>query len=95
MTNDPDGLRRFLAAWFETVAFMNANKGEAIRLSEKVTQLPPDIAEKVYRIEMPMYFTDGHFNPAGVEAVKHALVETGQMSAMPDDSTLYTERFLN
>jgi hypothetical protein len=73
---------------------MKANKDEAIRLSETVTQLPPDIAEKVYRIEMLMYFADGHFNPAGVEAVKRALIETRQMSSMPDDSVLYTEHFL-
>lgn len=95
MTKDPDSLKRFLAAWFETVRFMNANKDEAIRLSQKITQLPPDIAEKVYQIEMPMYFTDGHFNPDGVDAIKRALIETGQMSAMPDNSVLYTERFLN
>ena len=95
MTKRPDSLKGFLAAWFETVAYMKANKGDAIRLSETVTQLPPDIAEKVYQIEMPMYFTDGHFDPRAVEAIKRALVDTGQMTALPDNSTLYTERFLN
>jgi len=83
-----------LTAWFETVAFIKAHKKEAIALSEKVTQLPPDIAEEVYRTEIPMYFVDGHFNLAAVEAVKRALIETGQVSTMPDNSVLYTERFL-
>jgi ABC-type nitrate/sulfonate/bicarbonate transport system substrate-binding protein len=94
MSKNPDALRRFLAAWFETVAFMKANKEEAIRLSEPVTKLSPDIAEKVYQIEMPMYFTDGHFDPHAVDAVKRALIETGQMTTMPENSALYTERFL-
>jgi NitT/TauT family transport system substrate-binding protein len=95
MTKNPEGLKRFLVAWFETVAFMKQHEDEAIRLSEKITRLPPDIAEKVYQIEMPMYFGDGHFNLAGVEAIKLALIETGLMSAMPDNSVLYTERFLD
>lgn len=94
IASNPDSLKRFLSAWFETVALMKANKKEAVRLSEPVTHLSPDLAEKVYQIEMPMYFTDGHFDPRAVDAVKHALIETGQMSSMPANSALYTEQFL-
>lgn len=94
MSKNPDSLRRFLVGWFETVAFMKANRDEALRLSEPVTRLSPEIAERVYRVEMPMYFTDGHFDPRAVDAVKRALLETGQATAMPENSILYTERFL-
>ena len=73
---------------------MKANKEKAFRLPEPVTKLSPDIAEKVYQIEMPMYFTDGHFDPHAVDAVKRALIETGQMTTLPENSALYTERFL-
>jgi len=90
----PDALRRFLAGWFETVAYMKANKAEAIRLSRSVTQLSPDVAEKVYDIEMPMYFTDGHFDPKAVAAVKEAIIATGEAKSLPPDGKLFTEQFL-
>jgi ABC-type nitrate/sulfonate/bicarbonate transport system substrate-binding protein len=90
----PDVLRRFLKAWFETVAFMHANKAETLRISEKTTQLPPRLAEIVYDEQMPMLTTDGRFDPKGIETMKRSFVELGQLDAMPDNKTLYTEEFL-
>jgi ABC-type nitrate/sulfonate/bicarbonate transport system substrate-binding protein len=94
MVKNPDALRRFLKGWFETVAYMKKDKDDAIRLSRTVTQLPPDIAEKVYAIEMPMYFTDGHFDPKAVEVVKQSIIDTAQATSLPDNKALYTEEFL-
>ncbi len=90
----PDMLRRFLKAWYETVAYAQRHKPETIRFSQPVTALPDDLASKVYDIEMPTFSTDGHFDPLGLEAVKQALVDLGQLKEMPDSKTLYTEEFL-
>jgi NitT/TauT family transport system substrate-binding protein len=90
----PDMLRRFLRAWYETIAFANANKAETIRFSQPVTQLPDDLASKVYDIEIPTFSSDGRFDPAGVEAVKQALVDLGQLPEKPDNQRLFTEEFL-
>ena len=95
MTNNPDALRRFLKGWFATVVYMKEHKDDAIRLSRTVTQLSPDIADKVYDIEMPMYFTDGHFDPKAIEVAKQSIIDTGQATTMPDNKVLFTEEFLN
>jgi NitT/TauT family transport system substrate-binding protein len=59
---NPELLRRFLKAWFETIAFMNDDKAETIRITRRVTGLPADLAETVYAEQMPMFSTDGHFD---------------------------------
>jgi ABC-type nitrate/sulfonate/bicarbonate transport system substrate-binding protein len=92
--NKPDVLRRFLKAWFETIAFMRDNKAKAIEISRKTTQLSPRLAEIVYDELMPMLNTDGHFNPKGIETMKRSFVELGQLDTAPDNKTLYTEEFL-
>jgi sulfonate transport system substrate-binding protein len=90
----PDQLRRFLKAWYETIAFANAHKQETIRFSQPATLLPDDLASKVYDIEMPTFSTDGRFDPVAVEAVKQALIDLGQMKEKPDNKTMLTEAFL-
>lgn len=95
MTQHPGTLRRFLKGWFETVIWMNAHKEEGLRYSSDATKLPLAIASKAYDAEMPMFFTDGHFDLKAVEIVKNSLLETGQIDKFPDDKDLLTEEFLN
>ncbi len=99
-TNDlikqnPSALRRFLKAWFETVVWMNAHKEEGLRYSSDATKLSHDVASKAYDAEMPMFFTDGHFDMKAVVVVEHSLLETGQIDKLPDNKQLITEEFLN
>ena len=58
------------------------------------TKLPLDISSAAYDAEMPMFFTDGHFDPKDVDAVVKALIETGQFDRPPDLSHILTEEFL-
>jgi NitT/TauT family transport system substrate-binding protein len=95
MAQHPGALRRFLKAWFETVIWMNAHKEEGLRYSSEATKLPLAIASKAYGAEMPMFFTDGHFDLKAVEIVKNSLLETGQIDKFPDNKDLLTEEFLN
>jgi hypothetical protein len=37
---------------------------------------------------------NGHFDPKDVAAVEHALIESGQLDAMPDTSKYLTQEFL-
>jgi NitT/TauT family transport system substrate-binding protein len=94
MKERPDALRRFLAAWFDTMRFMKANKAETIRITQKVTKLPDDIAAKIYDAEMPSFFTDGHFDRQKFAAVKQALVDVGLVDQAAPDDALITEKFL-
>jgi NitT/TauT family transport system substrate-binding protein len=92
--DNPDGIRRFLAAWFETIVYMRDNKDEAIRLSRIATGLSPEVAEIVYREQMPMFLTDGHFDPKALAVVMRASVDTGALKEIPAPRTLFTEEFL-
>lgn len=90
----PDEIRRFLKAWFDTIAFAKTHKAEAIRYSQTITHLSDANAEEVYLNETPMFSTDGRFDPAAVDVVKKSLVDMGQIDHMPDNKDLYTEEFL-
>jgi NitT/TauT family transport system substrate-binding protein len=91
----PDVLRRFLKAWFETVAYMKTHRDETIRISRKTTGLSEALAERAYDVQMPMYSTDGRFPPKALAAIMRAAVELGQLDTIPPDpSKFYTERFL-
>lgn len=98
-TNDmiaqhPDTIRRFLKAWYETVAYGQTHKAETIKYSQPVTLLTDDLASKVYDVEMPTFSTDGRFDPKGVEAVKQAMLDLGTVKEAPDNKAVFTEEFL-
>jgi NitT/TauT family transport system substrate-binding protein len=94
MNEHPDVLRRFLTAWFDTMRFIKANKAETIRLTQKDTQLPDDIAGQIYDSETPSFFTDGHFDRAKLAAVKQALIDVNLIETAPPDDQIITEKFL-
>jgi NitT/TauT family transport system substrate-binding protein len=94
MQQHPDEVKRFLAAWFDVMRFMKANRAETIRITQKDTHLPDAVASKVYDAEIPSFFTDGHFDRKKLAAVKQALIEVGLLKTMPADDKLITEEFL-
>lgn len=94
MTQHPDTLRKFLRGYFETIAYMKAHKAETVKITQPATQLSDDIAAKGYDMEMPTFFTDGHFDRKKLAAVQQSLVDLKLIDhAVPDD-TLITEKFL-
>jgi ABC-type nitrate/sulfonate/bicarbonate transport system substrate-binding protein len=40
----PETVRAFLEGWFETIAFMKANKAKAVEISAKVIDVSPEVA---------------------------------------------------
>jgi NitT/TauT family transport system substrate-binding protein len=93
--NHPEDVRRFLAAWFETVAYMKTHKDETLRLTEPVTRLPPDIAPKVYALETPALTDNGRFEPKALAATMQSFLDVGVLDRLPDNpKSLYTEAFL-
>ena len=94
MKEHPEVLRRFLAAWFDTMKFIKTHKAETIRITQKDTKLPDDVAGEIYDSESPAFFTDGHFDRRNFAAVKQALVDVGLIETAPPDDKLIDERFL-
>jgi ABC-type nitrate/sulfonate/bicarbonate transport system substrate-binding protein len=94
MKEHPEELRRFLAAWYETMRFIKTHKAETVRITQKDTKLPDDIAGQIYDSEMPSFYTDGHFNRKNLAAVKQALVDVGLIDKAPPDDAIIDEKFL-
>ncbi|HLI22779.1 MAG TPA: ABC transporter substrate-binding protein [Stellaceae bacterium] len=91
----PDTVRRFVHAWFDTINYMRTHKAETIKLTEPVTHLPPDIADKVYDLETPALSTTGKFDQKALAATMQSFVDLGQIDKLPaDTSALYTTQFL-
>ena len=91
----PDALRRFLKAWYETVAFAKTHKADTIRITQPLLNAPESVVSKVFDIEMPMFPTDGHYDAQALKVVVQSLVDTGQMNGSTDIKSLITEQFLN
>jgi NitT/TauT family transport system substrate-binding protein len=90
----PDAVRRFLKAWFETIAFMRAHKAETVEIAMSVTKFTPEVEGKEYDLVMPMMLDDGHFPASGLKAIQESFIEMGLLDSKPDMSKLYTEAFL-
>ncbi len=90
----PDAVKGFNAAWFETVAFMRANKDETNRIVMPVTKLDESVQSKVYDMVLPLMSLTGRFDPKGIAAISRSYVELSILDKEPDMTKLYTEKFL-
>ena len=91
---DPEAVRAFLAGWFETIAYMHANKPKTVEIASRVMAVSPAIAGKVYDELMPAFNPDGRFNPKALEVLRKSYVDMGILPSEPDMSKLVTEKFL-
>jgi NitT/TauT family transport system substrate-binding protein len=94
IAKNPDAIRRFLAAWFETIAWAKTHKDLAIQYSAPVTRATPEMGSKIYDVEMPAFSDDGRFDPAAVKVVLDSLLAMKQIDHIPDTKMLYTENYL-
>jgi ABC-type nitrate/sulfonate/bicarbonate transport system substrate-binding protein len=94
MHEHPAVLRRFLAAWFDTMRFMKTNKAETIRITQPLTKLPDAIASQIYDAETPSFFTDGHIDKKNLAAVQQALIDVGVIDKPAPEADFVDERFL-
>jgi NitT/TauT family transport system substrate-binding protein len=90
----PDDIRRFLAGWFETMAYIRQNKPVMVAKAAEAMNISPEIASRTYDEVMPMFSEDGRFNPKALAVLSRSFVDMGVLSAAPDMSKLYTEKFL-
>ena len=90
----PQAVRDFLKGWYQTIAWMKANKTEAVAIAAKVQHVDPKIVAGTYDLMMPVFSTDGHFNPKALAVLARSYVELGLLPQEPDMKTLYTEAYL-
>ena len=90
----PQAVRNYLAGWYETIAWMKANKTEAAAIAARVQNVDPAIVAGTYDVMMPVFSTDGKFNDKALAVLARSFVELGLLDKEPDMKTLYTEQFL-
>jgi NitT/TauT family transport system substrate-binding protein len=90
----PDDVKKFLAAWFETVAFFKHNKADVVRISSGVLKIPESVVGEVYDETIPMLSDDGRFDQKGLAVLAQSFVDMETLPEKPDMSKLYTEKFL-
>ena len=91
---EPDRVRRFLAGWYETIAYMGTHKPESIKIALPIVDLPSELAARGYDEWMEAYSRDGKFDPVALGLLAKSFVEMGLLPSEPDMSRLYTEEFL-
>ena len=90
----PEAVRAFLKGWFETIAFMKANKDKSVEITSKVLNLSPTVISRAYDEQIPIFSTDGTFDPKAVTALKQSFIEMGLLKEIPDDKVLFTTQFV-
>jgi NitT/TauT family transport system substrate-binding protein len=90
----PSALRSFLAGWFDTIAFMRANKAETVAIAKDVTNKDDEITARVYDELMPMFSDTGRFDPAALVTLSKSYVELQLLPQEPDMQKLFTEAYL-
>lgn len=90
----PDALRAFLKGWFESVAYMRANKAKTVEVAKRIMATDDALTSGIYDELMPMFLDNGHFNPKALAVLSRSFVDMKTLPAEPDMSKLYTEAFL-
>jgi ABC-type nitrate/sulfonate/bicarbonate transport system substrate-binding protein len=90
----PDTLRGFMKGWFETIAFMRSNKSDTVRIAKEIMGTDEPTTAAIYDELMPMFSSDGKFEPKALAVLSRSFVEMKTLPSEPDMSKLYTEAFL-
>jgi NitT/TauT family transport system substrate-binding protein len=90
----PEAVRAFLKGWFETIAFMKANKDKSVEITSKVLNLSTTVISRAYDEQIPIFSTDGTFDPKAVAALKQSFIEMGLLKEIPDDKVMFTTQFV-
>ena len=93
MTGQPDAVKRFVAGWFDTVAYMRANKARTVEIASEAIKLPPEIVARAYDIDMTAITDKGNIDRPGFEGLKKAVL-SDELRAKVSNDQLFTEKFL-
>ncbi len=94
IANKPESLRKFLAGWFETIAFMRKDKAGTIAIAKDVMGTDEPTTAGIYDAMMPMFNDDGHFKLKALAVLSRSYVDMKTLPEEPDMRKLIDERFL-
>jgi ABC-type nitrate/sulfonate/bicarbonate transport system substrate-binding protein len=94
IASNPDKVKRFVAGFMETVAYMRANKAKVVETSVRVLHMSPEIGSRVYDEEIKEFTKDGRFNPKAVAILAESYEGMGLLDRKPANDEIFTEKFL-
>ncbi len=94
IASDPDAVRRFLAGWLDTIAFMRKNKAETVRIESGITGFPPAVMSKEYDLTIGMFSSDCKFDQESLANLRRSFTDLKLLPAPPDMAKLYTEAYV-
>ena len=93
MKERPDAIRKFLAGWYDTIAYMRANKDETVKIISAVTGVPPALTARAYDVEMPAMNESGQIDKQALEVLKKTFIPA-KMQGKIANAQLIDESFL-
>ena len=93
ISDNPTLIKNYVAALFDAIKFMKANKDQAVQLFSKDMQVPADIAGKVYDGDISAMSDSGAISPKGMQNLAQAITETKAVPSAPDPKTFYDSQF--
>jgi ABC-type nitrate/sulfonate/bicarbonate transport system substrate-binding protein len=94
LEKNPQAVRGFLAAWFETIGNMREHRSETIDIVRRTAEVSPGVAARDYDELMGMFNPTGKFDPNALDVLARSFVEMGSLPQAPDMRTLITEQYL-
>ncbi|HTH96911.1 MAG TPA: ABC transporter substrate-binding protein [Stellaceae bacterium] len=94
IAKNPQAVRDFLAAWYESVAWMQAHKDETAKITGPVMGTDTAIAARVYGELMPAMSRDGKFDPAGLDVLASSFPELHLLDRKVDLHAYLDEEYL-
>jgi NitT/TauT family transport system substrate-binding protein len=91
---NPDAVKRFLAAWFENIAWMRQNRIATVEIIRAYTKFDPEVESREYDQVMPMFSANGKFEPGAMKTLQESFVDMGLIDANLDLAGFYTEAYL-
>jgi NitT/TauT family transport system substrate-binding protein len=94
MKEHPDTIRRYLAAYLETMRYISAHKDETVAIVSRITHYDPSIVAKEYDIDQGMFTKDCRFDAESLTNLGRSFVELKLLPEPPDMSKLYTAAYV-
>ena len=91
---NPDLVKRYLAGWFETIAWMKKNKDKTVEISARVLKLPESVISRAYDEQIGMLQDNGKFDPEAIKVIKESLVAMEILDHEPKDEEMFTTKFV-
>lgn len=94
IAKNPDLVRRFLKAYFASVAYMKTHKQETDAVAVSALKESPTSASKTYDYLVSALSDNGAFDPKAMAVLKQSFVEMNILKTVPPDSELFTTQFV-